>query len=166
MSIINSVINLGVNAKDFPAIDVDMYGNFIAFDGENSVNSDGMIVSLQEHIKMKFPLMQMLDNGSFLLVDMRAVSANAFIFNAEGVLKKSFFVGDAIQDVAFSDGKLIVSYFDEGVFGYPPSTEGLAVFNMEGELLFGVNSSFGEDYICDCYALCKSGANSKLFKSD
>lgn len=163
MNIIAEAMNLGVNASDFPAIDVDKYGNFVAFDGKNSVNSNGTTLFLSEKIKIKFPLVQMLDNGSFLLVDMRSVSNNAFIFNADGVLENAFFVGDAVEDLAFIDEKLIVSYFDEGVFGNPPSTEGLAIFDRAGNVLFGVNSSLVEEYICDCYALCKSGENAVYF---
>lgn len=56
MNIIDSAVNLGVNAKDFPAIDVDIYGNFIAFDGKNSANYNGTMVSLQKDIKIKSPV--------------------------------------------------------------------------------------------------------------
>ncbi|GIJ94021.1 hypothetical protein CAPN001_13520 [Capnocytophaga stomatis] len=163
MNIFSSVVDLGVNIEDFPAIDVDIYGNYIAFDGKNSVNINGMMIPLEEEFKIKFPLVQMLDNNSFLLADMRSVSTNAFIFSINGVLQRSFYVGDAIENITFNEGKIIVSYFDEGVFGNPPSTEGLAVFDMEGKQLFGVNSSFGYEYICDCYALCKLGEHSVLF---
>ncbi|GJQ07271.1 hypothetical protein CAPN010_14290 [Capnocytophaga cynodegmi] len=163
MNIFNSVVDLGVNIEDFPAIDVDIYGNYIAFDGKNSVNINGITIPLKEEIKIKFPLVQMLDNNSFLLADRRSGSVNAFIFSTDGVLQRSFYVGDAIENITFNEGKIIVSYFDEGVFGNPPSTEGLAVFNLEGKQLFGVNSSFGYEYICDCYALCKLGKHSVFF---
>lgn len=163
MNIFNSVVDLGVNIEDFPAIDVDIYGNYIAFDGKNSVNINGITIPLKEKIKIKFPLVQMLDNNSFLLADRRSGSVNAFIFSTDGVLQRSFYVGDAIENITFNEGKIIVSYFDEGVFGNPPSTEGLAVFNLEGKQLFGVNSSFGYEYICDCYALCKLGKHSVFF---
>lgn len=163
MNIFNSVVDLGVNIEDFPAIDADIYGNYIAFNGKNSININGITIPLKVEIKIKFPLVQMLDNNSFLLADRRSGSVNAFIFSTDGVLQKSFYVGDAIENITFSEGKIVVSYFDEGVFGNPPSTEGLAVFNLEGKQLFGVNSSFGYEYICDCYALCKLGKHSVFF---
>lgn len=163
MNLFRSVIDLELSATEFPAVDVDMYGNYIAFDGKNTVNINGTPMPLQTDTRIYFPWVQMLDNGSFLLADMRADRENVFIFASDGSLQSAFYAGDAIQDMAFSAGKIVVSYFDEGVFGEPPSTEGLAVFDTEGKLLFGVNTSVGDTYICDCYALCKQGEHSVAF---
>ena len=156
-------INLGINTADFPAFDADIFGNYIAFNGENIVHINGKTIHLKEKIKLNFPLARRLNEHFFLLVGTRAANVNAFVFSTDGILQKSFFVGDAIEDIVIRQEKIIVSYFDEGVFGNPPSTEGLAVFDSEGKMLFGVNSSIGEEYICDCYALCPSGKNAVLF---
>ena len=74
---------------------------------------------------------------------------NAFLFDAQGQLLRSWHVGDGIEDVQISpNGKIWVSYFDEGVFGDTPMGEqGLVCFNLLGELLF--------EFIKDCPAMPK-----------
>jgi hypothetical protein len=72
-------------------------------------------------------------------------------------------VGDAIANVLANDDLVAFMYFDEGIFGdIPPSSEGLAVFDLHGELQFGYYSTFASVgpslYECYASALDASGA--------
>lgn len=85
---------------------------------------------------------------------------NAHLFSARGDWLGSWHAGDGIADVQISpDGKIWVSYFDEGVFsGSPIGAQGLVCFDSQGKLLFAFRKdcpSIPEecDGMADCYAL-------------
>ena len=85
---------------------------------------------------------------------------NAHLFDKKGVAIASWHAGDGIEDVQISpDGKIWVSYFDEGVFGdMPLGAQGLNCFDARGERLFGYQTDIVNlpDYaqgMADCYAL-------------
>jgi len=66
-------------------------------------------------------------------------------------------LGDAIEDLqTTSDGRIWVSYFDEGVFGGGIGANGLVCFDAKGELKFEF-AKLAEvsrlPHIDDCYAL-------------
>lgn len=79
---------------------------------------------------------------------------NAFIMDRVGEVYNRFCFGDGIADcIALSDGKIITSYFDEGIFGNydwddPIGKRGLVVWNEDGEITWQANHD-----ICDCYAI-------------
>ncbi len=86
--------------------------------------------------------------------------SNAHLFDAEGNSLASWHAGDGIEDVQIApDGKVWVSYFDEGVFGdLPLGAQGLNCFDARGERLFGFRDDIVNlpDYaqgMADCYAL-------------
>lgn len=79
---------------------------------------------------------------------------NAFIMDRLGEVYDRFCFGDGINDcIALSDGKIITSYFDEGIFGNygwndPIGKSGLIVWSETGEIIWQADHD-----ICDCYAI-------------
>jgi len=114
----------------------------------------------------RHPIIRWIDDGQFLIVDAR-VSArvnNCFIYDLDGKVHSQFFVGDGVQDVEIVKEKIIVTYFDEGVFGMEgPNNEGLVVFDNAGQILFRYNEKHQEAIIADCYCICSHGSNKILF---
>ncbi|MFP2906862.1 hypothetical protein ACLESD_17810 [Pyxidicoccus sp. 3LFB2] len=116
---------------------------------------------------------QPLPGGRVVLVDARCRynpsgphERNAAVYTYEGALVRELTLGDGIQDVqATSDGRLWVSYFDEGVFGNygwrmgggrnaPIGQAGLVLFDDTGQRLSAYDAGgAGTDIIVDCYAL-------------
>lgn len=122
----------------------------------------------------KFHHVQPLPGGELLLVDGRCeyrdeaapADRNAVVYSREGVATRELTLGDGIQDVqTTTDGRLWVSYFDEGVLGngrwaaVNPSVEpmgrsGLVLFDSRGRRLSEYDANaVGTDIIIDCYAL-------------
>lgn len=79
---------------------------------------------------------------------------NAWIVDQTGGIYSRFCFGDGIADcIVLSDGKILTSYFDEGVFGNygwvdPIGKNGLVVWNESGEIIWQAHHD-----ICDCYAM-------------
>lgn len=79
---------------------------------------------------------------------------NAAVFGERGNLIRQYCLGDGISDViVLSDGRIITSYFDEGVFGNygwvePLGASGLVVWGRDGSVEWEADSN-----ICDCYAV-------------
>jgi hypothetical protein len=87
---------------------------------------------------------------------------NARVYEPNGNLKSFFVLGDGIEDVQVDrNGRIWVSYFDEGVFGnfgwggdaVPFGASGLSCFDAEGKRLWDFQPPQGFGSICDCYAL-------------
>lgn len=116
-------------------------------------------------IPIRFPLIKWKDVSSFVLVDTRVENENdnVFILNLEGALIRSFYGGDAVQDVEVSQQGIWLSYFDEGIFGSGLSEEGLVLFNVDGKVLFRYHSDLVKrPDIDDCYALTR-GQDSSIW---
>jgi hypothetical protein len=82
---------------------------------------------------------------------------HAAIYDANGALSSTVELGDAIESIqSAADGRIWVSYFDEGVFGGGIGQQGLVCFDSSGKHLFKY-ADFAEQndlpMICDCYAL-------------
>lgn len=84
---------------------------------------------------------------------------NGHVFNYEGKLKRSFLLGDGIQDVqTTADGRIWTSYFDEGIFGnygwkHPIGSPGLILWDKTGSKLYEYSPVYPLDFMADCYAL-------------
>jgi hypothetical protein len=81
----------------------------------------------------------------------------ATIHEPNGALRSAVELGDAIESIqTTTDGRIWVSYFDEGVFGGGIGQQGLVCFDSSGKHLFKY-ANFAEQsdlpMICDCYAL-------------
>lgn len=76
---------------------------------------------------------------------------NACIVNQQGEILQAFCLGDGIEDcIVTRDGRIITSYFDEGVFGDAPfGNKGLVVWDCMGHRIWE-NEKY---WIMDCYAI-------------
>lgn len=87
------------------------------------------------------------------------IDANASLFNSDGQHLDSFVVGDGINGVQVTaDGKIWVSYFDEGIFGNfgwtePIGHSGLLRFTQKGDIAYQFEPTSELDSMADCYAL-------------
>jgi hypothetical protein len=144
-------------------LDADDQGNFIAFTDNKSVITNDHKLKIE--IDIRFPVIRRLDSETFFIADSRTQKGNnGYIFNFNGQLVKSFLAGDGIEDIIVHRGKIVITYFDEGVYRSDgPSGDGLAVFDFLGQQEFGVNSGAGNMVIADCYCICKHGTNRVLF---
>ena len=99
---------------------------------------------------------------SFVLVGARCwnrgstdVDKNVLLLDRSGAVKREFCFGDGIEDcVTTSDGRILTSYFDEGIFGNlgwkdPIGAPGLIVWDAQGNMLW----KNGLYDISDCYAV-------------
>jgi len=91
----------------------------------------------------------------WLLADRRF--GRAVSYDRHGGIKTSLDLGDASEDIRTTpDGRIWVSYFDEGVFGNGIGRQGLVCFDNVGSLLF-TYGQFAErnnlPMICDCYGM-------------
>lgn len=145
------------------SIDVKEDSSFIAYTDNKQVIAAEKKLMLD--IAIKFPIIRLIDNDNFLLADARTSNKypNAHIFNYEGKLLTSFLAGDGIEDIVIHNNKIVVTYFDEGVFGQDgPNNNGLSIFSLNGKFQFGFNESAGNLSIVDCYC-CKRDRNKILF---
>ena len=87
---------------------------------------------------------------------------NAKVFARDGALKREFLLGDGIRDVqATTDGRIWVSYFDEGIFGgsvmgEPIGKPGLILWDRFGSRIFAYSPPqelglYGQ--MTECYGL-------------
>jgi hypothetical protein len=108
-----------------------------------------------------FHCVQPLGESDWLLVRGRAdgnSDRNAHVYGPDGTCLRSFHAGDGIEDIqATEDGRIWVSYFDEGVFGNTVLGQtGLACLDSSGRANFRFNelaSAGAVPDIADCYAL-------------
>src|SRR5213594_49459 len=108
---------------------------------------------------IRFPIIRCLEPGRIALIDTRTQEdrTNAWILCPQRNEIVEFFAGDGIQDVLANSDTIVVTYFDEGVFGrIRPGDEGVAVFDSRGHLRAGYRSTLGSRAvdIADCYAAC------------
>ena len=116
---------------------------------------------------LRFPQIRWMGNGDILVVDTRTTrgSQNAFVLTPSGIEKVRFCVGDGVADVLVVGESVVVTYFDEGIFGgVAPSEEGLAVFASDGRFEFGYQSGVKDPVdIADCYCVCPAGPDEVCF---
>lgn len=95
-----------------------------------------------------------LPNGRLVLRSHGAVGErNAQIFGRDGLLRRSFVMGSAIEFMmADRQNNLWSAYFDEGVYVDPISAAGLARWDSGGNRLWGYSAPQGVEYIDTVYA--------------
>lgn len=156
--------DIEVHAEALVDIDVLAEDSYIAITDKRNVVSSFDIIEI--HQSFKFPVIRQLNDNSFLIADSRTneKDENCFIYDREGNALRKFYAGDGIQDIEVVRDKIIITYFDEGVYGADgPNNEGLVVFDFDGNILFKYNEKHGAQIISDCYCICKHGANRVLF---
>lgn len=117
---------------------------------------------------VRFPIVRCVRPGLALLVDARAEAGrpNAWLLTGRGDAVRAFHVGDGVADVLVCGPLLVVTYFDEGIFGGGAlAGEGLAVFDQRGALRWGYRSRFAGSgpIIDDCYVACTDGRDRVWF---
>jgi hypothetical protein len=148
-------------------VDIDV----LADDSYITITDKGRVVFPFDKIEIeqtfKFPIIRQLNDKSFLVADSRTnndETDNCFIYDLEGNALKHFYAGDGIQDIEVLRDKIVITYFDEGVYGTDgPNNYGLVIFDFDGNILFKYNEKHGHQIISDCYCICKHGANRVLF---
>lgn len=148
------VINVNIEGGKILNLCTDKEGQYIAFTSQNTVLTNTAQVKVD--VKLVFPIIRKLNEDNFLLIDSRTEKkANAYIFDFNGNRITSFLAGDGIEDVLIQNKKIVISYFDEGLgAGFGPSGDGVAVFDFEGNQMFGFNSAMDSSFIFDCYCIC------------
>lgn len=157
-------INLDLHEETLADIDVQSSDSYIGFTTKGSVILPFNKIEIQK--VFKFPLIRQLTSETFLIVEARVKgnADNCFIFDIEGNLILKFFVGDGIADIVVSNKRIVITYFDEGVYGnYGPNNGGLVIFDINGKMLLNYNEKHGKQIISDCYCICKHGTNRILF---
>jgi hypothetical protein len=120
--------------------------------------ADGHFVALASTLE-NYHFVQPLGDDEWLLVRGRAQSEtdeNAHVYGPQGLHRRSFALGDGIEDVqATRDPKVWVSFFDEGVFSHVALGQtGLICVDKRGVKLHDfatIAATTGA--ISDCYAL-------------
>lgn len=116
------------------------------------------VVDLPDTLK-DYHDVQPLGTDQLLVVRARARSnsdLNAHVYGWDGELVGSFHAGDGIEDVQTTpDGRIWVSYFDEGVFGgLELGPQGAVCLDRSGASLLKFHQLMGPSSgISDCYAM-------------
>ena len=156
--------SLNLGAQTIIDVDYSIGNHFIGVTNENNVVTPWDIFKINQ--AFKFPIIRRINNMFFLIADarVREKTDNCFIFDFKGKQLSKFFAGDGIQDIEVLNNRIIITYFDEGVFGMDgPNNEGLVVFDLTGKILFEYNSRHRENTIADCYCICPHSKKSILF---
>lgn len=142
------------------------------YDGTVLIHSGGWIERIDlRGLDTTFPILQPLPDNELLVVGTRCerrpdgtYDRNGRVFGADGSLKREFLLGDGIADVQTTkEGRIWVSYFDEGVFGNygwgepggpePIGAAGLLRFDSNGNREWEYKPPRSFEHIADCYAL-------------
>lgn len=171
-SIAGEAVDQDVVTLELPgtAIDVDVRadGEWVAI---CRPERDLVVVFAGHHFtvpdEIQFPLIRWVGDREILLIDARTTKGrdNAYVFSTSGARKARFCVGDGVADAVAVADAVVITYFDEGIFGdVPPSHEGLCVFSVDGRLEFGYQSGVRNPVdIADCYCVCAAGRHEVCF---
>lgn len=157
--------NIELDGEVLVDVDVLTDNSFIA------ITDRGSVILPFDKIKLtqtfKFPIIRQLSDNSFLVADSRTDNDgvdNCFIYDLKAHTLKHFYAGDGIEDIEVLRNKIVITYFDEGVYGTEgPNNQGLVIFDFDGNILFKYNEKHGDQIISDCYCICKHGTNRVLF---
>ena len=155
-------INQSCNSY-FYSGDITSKKDFLLIDDLKRITTNGK--EIKPKIDLEHPIIRSISKDYFIIVDGEPNdrSENAWIIDFEGKIKKSFFLGNA-TDFALTRSKIIVSYSKceldtSRIFRYdssslenqgnlPISSEGLAVFDFDGNCLFKyMSDARKEDFI-------------------
>jgi hypothetical protein len=160
--------NLGLRAPLLDA-DADAGGEWVALSGtseskafrtgasadieipvavsELSLHSPGRSPAPVHVGAVRIPMVRRVSGELALIVEPNAAAGadNAWLVWRDGSVERSFHVGDAIGDVLIVGGKIVVTYFDEGVFSFTSfGPEGVMIFDLLGNPVFGYRTQFGD----------------------
>lgn len=162
MEVSNFILDL--NNKNLIEFDFKSEHEYVGITRTNEIITPFSNFEIRSDVS--FPIIRMVEEDLFLVIDARTKkdNKNCFVYDYKGTLINKFYLGDGIEEVIIVKKNIIVSYFDEGVFGSNgPNNNGLSIFNLNGELLFGYNGNGRQCFIADCYCMCKFDNQSVLF---
>ncbi len=154
-----------ISFEAIKSIDFDALGNYIAMTGKGTVH--------RTHFKLEtkrivgYPIIRIIDEEEFIIVENHGNPGDelGYIYDGQGNILANFDAGYDIKNILIHRDKIIISYGDFSILnGYSPSSEGVAIFDLRGNKLFGFNSKYSNRIeIIDCYCLSKWGSNKILF---
>jgi hypothetical protein len=141
-------------------LDADEYGSFIALMSNMEVWWNGTKLALP--CQFHYGCIRELDAERFLIIGKQVGNPDTgHIFDYTGRKLLSFDAGEYIADVLIQAERIVVSYIDQAAGERSPTGEGIAVFDFRGQQAFGFRSAH-QDFILECYAMCKLDKNSIL----
>ena len=145
-----SSLNVDVNrAGDFVFLTRDIQGLSVHFPHRGTILRVPFVATT-------YPMIRWVGGSQALLFDgARRQGDNAWLIDDSGTTKLSFAIGDAVENVVANGKYIIVTHYDEGVFGDDPlAKNGIAVFESSGAFLWGWNASplVERLMVYDCYA--------------
>lgn len=155
---------LSPNLADADFIDQETWvGVSGSFGDQQEIIFNGWKVDLP--VKVRFPVIRYMNSRCVLIVGSRTArdSKNAWIIENDGVVRSNFYAGDAVADVIVAKDFIVVTYFDESYGGTGIESGRVAIFDREGEYLYGYRDSFGTVDVFDCYAASLVGDNKIIF---
>ncbi|WP_022821777.1 hypothetical protein [Hymenobacter norwichensis] len=141
-------------------LDADEYGNFIALMNNMEVWWNSMQLTLP--YQFNYAWIRELDAERFLIIGEQVGNPDTgHIFDYTGRKLLSFNAGEYIEDVLVQANRIVVAYFDQAAGERSPTGDGIAVFDFEGQQVFGYVSG-GHGFILACYCICKQDNDSVL----
>lgn len=111
---------------------------------------------------IQHPILRALDETRMLLANARTgESQNAWILRTTGEVERTFWAGDAIEDIIPLQSSVAVTYFDQA-YGFNGGLDGVVLFDSKGEVAFRHNEGRGNDEIIDCYCAGRVGRDELL----
>jgi hypothetical protein len=154
-----------------PLFDIDIieHGTWIGVTGFSDDNQrliwNNKEVFLPE--RLRFPSVRIIDENTALVVIARTPqrNKNGWLIDSSGEVKSNFFAGDAIQDIVVTKDFIVMTYFDESFGSSGIEGERLAIFDLEGNYLYGYMSEFSSEAVdvFDCYAATLVEDNQIIF---
>jgi hypothetical protein len=113
----------------------------------------------------RFPMIAAVDEHTLVVADsLGRNQENVWLIDETGKVKAAFDGGDAKQQVLSAAQGIVVTYFDEGVYGGQElGHHGVNLFSQDGTHLRGFNKLGGDVFIDDCYCACLDDAGRFLF---
>ena len=158
-----TLIELNLTQENIRNIFVDSFGNYVAITSQNNIIGNDFRFSIK--IDFDFPHIRIIDNENILIIDDNwNIEKNAYVIDYSGNIKLKFYAGIGIEDIKINKKKIIVSYFDEGVFGkVGPNKDGISIFDFNGKQIFGYISHSANNNFVDCYCLSNFGNDKIIF---
>jgi hypothetical protein len=119
---------------------------------------------------IRLPVVRYLDPDRLVVVDAKAAPGvySGFVMSVSGTMLHAFHAGHGVEDVVVLNELIAITYFDQGVqSGVPPSEQGIAFFDRDGQYYGGYRSLYGSTAanIVDCYAACRVDHHTIAFTS-
>jgi hypothetical protein len=173
MGLVRTELSLPIVGQGPPAgfvfdADVDREGHALFAIGEKTpehlIFANGAWCSIPEEIRRVETSSRVFGPDVAFVANLRVASAeepNAWLIDRGGAVLRSFPIGDGIKNFFRTQNFVVVTYFDEGVYGNTPQgQQGLSVFNLNGTFLWGWNSEIAGKQISqidDCYSALPLG---------